>query len=256
VGAIPIGEEIVKAELVMVTNSPVFTGGSLNAHTGGEYAVHQMLTDWSVNPLPGTSYGNLGPVVGTNIAPAAVRFSGMGWAASSYIDVTSIVSNWRAGADNFGFNVKPETDNGWQPFFPGVVNNSQLSGAAPFLRVQTAIYNPTLFDTWAAANGIPGSNFDEDKDKDGIPALIEYALGMNPLVKNLLPTLAPDLSLTFAKGAAAAADPAVVYGIETSEDLIDWDPAVGVTNGAGQISVQLPNNGGKLFARLTVDYNP
>ena len=256
VGAIPIGEEIVKAELVMVTNSPVFTGGSLNAHTGGEYAVHQMLTNWSVDPLPGTSYGNLGPVVGTNIAPAAVRFSGMGWAASSYIDVTSIVSNWRAGADNFGFNVKPETDNGWQPFFPGVVNNSQLSGAAPFLRVQTAIYNPSLFDTWAAANGIPGSNFDEDKDKDGIPALIEYALGMNPLVKNLLPTLAPDLSLTFTKGAAAAADPAVVYGIETSDDLIDWAPAVGAVNGAGQISAQLPNNGGKLFGRLTVDYNP
>jgi hypothetical protein len=137
-----------------------------------------------------------------------------------------------------------------------VANNSQLAGAAPVLRIQTAIYSPSLFDTWASANGIPGSNFDEDKDKDGIPALIEYALGMNPLVKNVLPTLAPDLSLSFTKGVEAAADPAVVYGIETSENLIDWEPAAGVTNSAAQISAQLPNNGGKLFGRLTVDYNP
>lgn len=254
-GAIPIGEEVVKAELIMVTNSPLFLGSG-NAQTGGKYAIHQMLTDWSVNPLPGTSYGNLGPVVGMNIEPAAVRFEGMGQGATSYVDVTSIVNNWRAGADNFGLNVKPETTDGWQPFFPGVANNPQLSGAAPMLRVQTAIYNPSSFDNWASANGIPGSNFNEDEDKDGIPALIEYALGLDPLAKDTLPSLAPDLSLAFTKGAAAAADPAVIYGIETSEDLIDWDPAVGVTDGAGQISAQLPNNGGKLFGRLTVDYNP
>jgi len=254
-GAIPDGEEIVKAELVMVTNSPVFLGSN-NAHTGGNYAVHQMLTDWSVDPLPGTSYGNLGPVVGTNIEPAAARFNGMGWASSAYVDITSIVSNWRAGADNFGVNVKPETTDGWQPFFPGVVNNSQLAGAAPFLRVQTAIFNPSPFDTWASANGIPGSNLDEDQDEDGIPALIEYALGLDPLAKNLLPTLAPDLSLTFIKGIDAAADPALSYVIETSADLIDWDPAVGAVNGPGQISAQLPNNATKIFGRLRVDYNP
>lgn len=254
-GSIPIGEEIVKAELILVTNSPLFLG-STNAQTGGQYAIHQMLTDWSVNPLPGTSYGNLGPVVGTHIEPAAVRFEGMGQGATSYVDVTSIVGNWRAGADNFGLNLKPETTDGWQPFFPGVEYNPQLSGAAPMLRVQTAIYNPSAFDTWASANGIPGSNFNEDEDQDGIPALIEYALGLDPLAKDTLPSLAPDLSLTFIKGAAAAADPAVIYGIETSEDLIDWEPSAAVTNGAGQISAQLPNNGGKLFGRLTVDYNP
>jgi hypothetical protein len=254
-GAIPIGEEVVKAELIMVTSSPLFLG-STNAQTTGQYAIHQMLTDWSVDPLPGTSYGNLGPVVGTHIAPAAIRFEGMGQGATSYVDVTGIVGNWRAGADNFGVNVKPETTDGWQPFFPGVVNNSQLAGAAPFLRVQTAIFNPSPFDNWASANGIPGSNLDEDQDKDGIPALIEYALGMNPLVKNLLPTLAPDLSLTFTKGVDAAADPAVSYVIETSDDLIDWDPAAGAVNGPGQISAQLPNNATKIFGRLRVDYNP
>jgi hypothetical protein len=254
-GAIPIGEEVVKAELILVTNSPLFLG-STNAQTGGQYAIHQMLTDWSVDPLPGTSYGNLGPVVGTHIAPAAIRFEGMGQGATSYVDVTGIVGNWRAGAANYGFNVKPETTDGWQPFFPGVANNPQLSGAEPMLRVQTAIFSPSPFDTWAVANGIPGSNLEEDRDRDGIPALIEYALGLNPLVKNTLPTLAPDLSLSFTKGVDAAADPAVIYQIETSDDLIDWDPAAAAVNAPGQISVQLPNNGGKLFARLRVDYNP
>ena len=254
-GAIPIGEEIVKAELILVTNSPLFLG-SANAQTGGQYAIHQMLTDWSVQPTPGTSYGNLGPVVGTNIAPAAIRFEGMGQGATSYVDVTSIVGNWRAGADNFGLNVKPETTDGWQPFFPGVAYNSQLSGAEPLLRVQTAIYNPNSFDNWASANGIPGSNFEEDEDHDGIPALVEYALGLDPQASDTLPTLAPDLSLSFAKGAAAAADPAVIYAIQTSENLVNWDPAASVVNGPAAISTQLPSNGRKLFVRLKVDYNP
>lgn len=252
---IPTGEEVVKAELLIVTNSPVFLG-TTNAHTGGQYAVHQMITDWSVNPLPGTSYGNLGPIVGTHIEPAASRFQGMGWSSTSYVDVTTIVRNWRAGSANYGVNVKPETTDGWQPFMPGVANNSQLSGAIPMLRVQTAIITPSLFDSWAAANGIPGSNFNEDQDRDGIIALVEYALGLNPLAASTLPVLAPDFSLTFPKGAAAAADPAVVYGIETSDNLVDWAPAASVVNGPTAISAQLPNNGNKLFGRLTVLYTP
>jgi hypothetical protein len=255
VGSIPIGEEVVKAELLMVTNSPVFLG-SANAQTGGFYAVHQMTTDWTVEAPNPTSFGNLGPVVGTHIEPAAARFTGMGWSATSYVDVTSIVRNWRAGSANHGLNVKPETTDGWQPFLPGALNNVRVAGAVPKLRIQTAIITPSLFDAWAAAKGIPSSNFNEDQDRDGIVALLEYALGFDPLVKDILPGLGPDLGLSFPKGPDAAADPALVYTLETSSDLIQWTPLPGAVNGATRISGQLPANSGKVFGRLSVDYNP
>lgn len=253
---IPVGEDIVKAELLIVTNSPVFLG-STSAHTSGNYAVHQMITDWTVDPLgPPTSFGNLGPVVGTHIGPAAARFEGMGWSATSYVDITSIVRNWRAGASNYGVNVKPETDDGWQPFLPGVINNPQLAGAAPMLRIQTAIITPSLFDTWAAGKGIPGSNFNEDRDRDGIIALVEYALGLNPLAFSALPVPAADGTLTFTKGAAATADPAVSYQLQISGNLVDWQPLTPTTNDATKISGQLPANQGKQFGRLAVTYVP
>ena len=249
---IPIGEEIVKAELVLATHSP-FYGGSTNAQSPGPYAVHQMITDWQVES-PATSYGNLGPVVGTHIEPAAVRFGSMGQNTTNYIDVTSIVAKWRTGADNFGFNVKPETTDGWQPFLPGVIDHPLLSSGAPLLRIQTAIYNPGTFDNWASASGIAGSNLEEDHDHDGIPALVEYALGLNPRAFNVLPFSGATRTLSFQKGAEAAADPGVSYKLQVSSDLKIWTTLTPTVNSATEIQGQLPNSSSKVFGRLVVDY--
>jgi hypothetical protein len=250
-GTIPIGEEIVKAELILATNAPIY-GGTSNAHSPGLYAVHQMITDWTTS----TSYGNLGPVVGTHIQPAAVRFGSMGQNTNSYIDVTSIVDSWRAGADNFGFDVKPETADGWQPFLPGIIDHPLLSSAAPLLRIQTAIYSPGSFDNWASANGIPGANLDEDHDRDGIPAAVEYGLGLNPRVFNLLPPVGANRTLSFQKGAEAAADPGVTYKLQVSDNLVNWTTLTPTVNDATRITGQLPASSGtgKVFGRLAVDY--
>ncbi|MEK7953470.1 Ig-like domain-containing protein [Luteolibacter soli] len=250
---IPIGEEIVKAELILATHSP-FYGGSSNAQSPGPYAVHQMITDWQVETPPATRYGNLGPVVGTHIAPAAVRFGSMGQNTTNYIDVTSVVANWRTGDDNFGFDVKPETTDGWQPFLPGVIDHPLLSSGAPMLRIQTAIYSPGSFDNWASANGIPGSNVDEDQDHDGISAVVEYALGLNPRAFNVLPQLGVNGVISFHKGAEAAVDPGVTYKLQISTDLKNWSTLTPTVNDASDIKGQLPNSSTKVFGRLTVDY--
>ncbi|MBB5351435.1 hypothetical protein HNR46_001671 [Haloferula luteola] len=250
-GSIPIGEEVVKAELLIVTNSPIYLGSG-NAQTGGDYTVHQMLNDWNTESY----FGNLGPVVGTDISPEAARFNGMGWSSMSYVDITTVVRNWRAGAENYGVNVKPDTEDGWQPFFPGIKNNPQLAGAAPMLRVQTAIITPSLFDQWATLNGISGSNFNEDADGDGIVELMEYALGLNPRQYDLLPSLQADGTIRFGKGADAAADPAVQYGLETSTDLVEWETWTPTTDNESEISGQLPMGEARVFGRLTVSYVP
>ncbi|HEY1122981.1 MAG TPA: hypothetical protein VGE67_15320, partial [Haloferula sp.] len=136
---------------------------------------------------------------------------------------------------------------------PGVIDHPLLSSAAPLLRIQTAIYNPGSFDNWASVNGIAGSNLDEDHDRDGIPALVEYALGLNPRTFNTLP-FGTNHILSFQKGAEAAADPGVTYKLQISSDLKTWTTLAPITNSATEIRGQLPNTNGKVFGRLAVDY--
>lgn len=251
--SIPDGESVVKAELLVSTNSPKF-GGSGNAQTGGPYAVHQMLVDWDVM----TTFGLTGPVVPNDIDFAAGRVVGMGQGSTTFVDITSVIQNWRAGAPNYGVNLKPETTDGWQPFWLGVETLTPgLADFAPILRVTTAILEGNSFDDYMATNGAAGANFLDDRDKDGIVGLIEYGLGLNPIGYDLLPGLVAngnDLTLTFNKGALASSDPNVSYAIELSPDLQNWNDATPAVNDASQISASLPRGMGKMFARIRIDY--
>ncbi|MDP0491583.1 MAG: Ig-like domain-containing protein [Verrucomicrobiota bacterium JB023] len=252
--SIPDGESVVKAELMIGTNSARF-GGSTNAQSGGPYAVHQMMVDWDLD----TTFGLFGPVVPNEIGPAAGRVTGMGWASYTFIDITSVVQNWRAGDPNYGVNLKPETGDGWQPFWQGVGSISPgLVGYTPTLRVTTAILEDNSFDEYMAANGAPGANFLDDRDNDGIVALIEYGLGLDPDGFDMLPQLElngdGNYSLTFAKGSLAAVDPRVTYAIECSEDLEEWDVLEPTVNDTSEISAVIPGGENKMFARIRVDY--
>ncbi|MCB1131549.1 MAG: choice-of-anchor D domain-containing protein, partial [Verrucomicrobiae bacterium] len=121
------------------------------------------------------------------------------------------------------------------------------------------------FASWAAGFGIPNDPAYDGTDHDGIPALIEYALGLNP---NVAETLADSFDpatrvLSFAKGATAVANGDVSYVIETSTDLGVNDPWTPVPsydppdiNDSSTISYTLPAGSGRLFARLVVSQNP
>lgn len=74
------------------------------------------------------------------------------------------------------------------------------SGGSVDSSASTVIVQRT-YDQWAALKGIAPSADAGDSDGDGIPNLVEYALGTNPSVQTSGPTLAIDganrLSLTF-----------------------------------------------------------
>lgn len=124
---------IYKAELVIKTGF-----SSTNADTPGPFNVHQMLKDWNTS----TTYASLdsngdptlnGPVelqAGGTIGPVATAVTGINDTEVMYIDVTSIVENWRAGQPNYGFYIgtpspaEGGTSNGWQIFLTGAPDSS------------------------------------------------------------------------------------------------------------------------------------
>jgi hypothetical protein len=121
----------------------------------------------------------------------------------------------------------------------------------------------SAYDTWAAAITDAGSRAkDFDSDKDGTSNLIEFALGMDPTVASAsgLPqvgTAGGKTTLTYTKGTAAlTANPAVVYTVEGSSDLVTWNTTGLTSTTTGNTTVTtdstIVTGGLKRFLRLKV----
>jgi autotransporter-associated beta strand protein len=115
--------------------------------------------------------------------------------------------------------------------------------------------DPNTYFDWAAAHGLStGVNASptDDPDHDGIPNLIEYALGTNPFAFDPPPGSFDGNTLTFTKGADALANGDVIYAIEVSDDLgltDPWATVVAIEHG-DTLSYTLPTDRPRLFARL------
>jgi hypothetical protein len=251
-GAIPLDEEIVKAELLVTTATSFFGTG---IHSTGPISIHQILENWDTT----TSYGLHGPRIGTQIDESVAAMRGLGQGSTTWIDVTSIVRNWRAGAANHGLNLKPGTGDDWMFFWPGTIYGETV---APRLRITTAggsIPHETPFETWSKSFNAAGIALDSDNDHDGISALVEYALGLNPNANSALPDVvrsAGNVSLSFTKGSLAAGDSRVAYRILSSPDLDEWMPETPSLNNSSVISIDQAVGTGSKFYRLEVIYTP
>ncbi|YCM43742.1 hypothetical protein V2O64_20765 [Verrucomicrobiaceae bacterium 227] len=111
---------------------------------------------------------------------------------------------------------------------------------------------PESFEDWVDSFDITPDE-DGDSDGDGISALVEYAVGLDPTAYDQLPQIANG-SLTFPKGEFAATDSSLSYVIQTSATLTDdsWVDADSQTEDSAEISATLPTDQGQLFARLKV----
>lgn len=111
------------------------------------------------------------------------------------------------------------------------------------------------FYAWATANSVTGGP-NGDSDNDGIRNLVEYALALNPAAfDGQAGSYNPATGvISFTKRQDAIENGDVTYIIQTSNNLIDWTPAV--THAAGNtdasISTTLALDGAKKFARLAV----
>jgi hypothetical protein len=214
-----------------------------------------MLEDWTT----ASSYGLHGPRIGTQASGSMAAMRVMGQGSTTWIDVTAIVRSWRAGAPNHGFNLKPGTGDDWMLFWPGTPFGEV---ASPRLRITTAggsIPNEPPFDLWASANGAPGITINSDDDKDGITALVEYALGLSPTESDTLPGIirnGNNVSLAFTKGMEARVDPRISYRIMSSPDLVNWTEETTAADSLDSISYDQLTTGNPKFFRLEVTYTP
>ena len=115
---------------------------------------------------------------------------------------------------------------------------------------------PTGFEAWAAASGVPADPANDD-DHDGIPALMEYALGLDPTAPSVLPALeaaGANYRITWPKGYLAGIDSRLSYTVQVSADLINWQPAASgdVSQTTSRITYTLPVVPDCLFTRLAV----
>lgn len=120
---------------------------------------------------------------------------------------------------------------------------SPPAGTALYVDDASLVLVPDPFATWTASIPWAGANSDPtaDPDGDGLPNLLEYALGSDPLdsasaaapflqVSGLSPQ--PSfLQLTFTR----VADPALTYTVQASSDLLTWAD-VWATTGAANVS--------------------
>jgi len=117
------------------------------------------------------------------------------------------------------------------------------------------------FSSWAASHGVSGSG--NDPDKDGVPNLLEYALGTDPLMPSLSRT--PLLSLgdyqTTISYEVDTSVPDLDYILEASTDLALWAPVdtvpTGMVNGKQTRSLMESTAGQPhRFFRLGISLKP
>lgn len=120
------------------------------------------------------------------------------------------------------------------------------------------------FASWAAARAISASAMLADPDQDGVPNLLEYALGLDPANAA---RLANQAGLTWSGSIPAyrftrpTGTTALSYGVEYSTDLLDWHSAsapvpVERAYGYETLVAALPAGQSRVFARLRVDRLP
>ena len=112
------------------------------------------------------------------------------------------------------------------------------------------------FATWAAANGIIGQSAMGDFDHDGLSNIMEYALGLDPASASTTPGILSGGVLVFTKGPEAVSNGDVVWQIERSTTLTDWEVVTPDADNPVTISYSLPIGQSKRFARLRITRIP
>ncbi|CAN5242765.1 hypothetical protein BH23VER1_BH23VER1_12360 [soil metagenome] len=254
-------------ELVNVTGSPMDISGWTVSDAVG---VRHTFADGTVI-APSCAvvvFGGGGPPVGDFGGALVVRASGGQLALNNGGDTITIadsemglVSEVEYGND-FGdesYNLNPDLVGS------GFVAHSSIPGSVGFWSPGTHVDGMPFCDPGGGyatfAMMFPGLGAAEDDDDfDGIPNLIEYALGLDPTMPDTggLPVVGTDgmgrPQLTVAKGALAGADANTTFSVTVSTELAEWTTVdtVVLSDTPDELAVVYVGGEDRIFMRLEV----
>ena len=219
-------------------------------------------------------------MIGTGIGIPPAAPSGL---AAHAVSGTQLSLNWLDNAaDESGYKLERSLDGstGWEQIATRSANattytDSALAvGASYFYRIKSTNANGdsapsavavgttwSVVQDWLSSQGLPaGTELTVDSDRDGLPNLLEYALGGSPTdaasaIHPLTAISADHLTLSYTR---VRAD--IVYAVEASSNLVDWVPVTYAPVAIGQTQTVTDtvaiSAGGRRFIRLGVTLVP
>jgi len=115
-----------------------------------------------------------------------------------------------------------------------LLNTSGVSFDEP-IDISDCVECRTTYQDWEIAQDILGWGSDVDLDGDGFLNVAEYSFGLDPMdSSNMINQTSADSAATkpIFRYSERVDDSGIVVDVQTSEDLINWEPAVFETNGS------------------------
>lgn len=146
-------DQILRAKLVLQTAGAPDYGAA--ADSASPFTVHQILAPWG-----SVDFGTNGLTVAEgDIAEATDELVGLGEWTRATAEVTSAVSNWKAGQPNHGIHLKPGGGNGWQLFLSSATNTA---------------WQPTLHVWSFLSSGAPSASIKTDATQGEAPLTVRF----------------------------------------------------------------------------------
>lgn len=238
----------VTTEPAALATSVLYNGSATPPVNAGSYAVAAQIT---ASGYTGSANGTL------VVAPAAatVTLSGLRQVYDGTAKPVQVTTNPPGIAFTLTYDGSTAPPSAFGTYtVAATITDANYAGSA---RGSLAI--TPAFATWAAAQGLTGNAAlaSADPDGDGLPNLVEFALGGDPLAADtaqLQPQLTAQdgvIELTFTRAPESVGMADVI--VQLSSDLTTWTDFATLSDAqTGPVRLTLPGGGAAQFARLRV----
>ncbi len=226
----------------------VSSGATLE--TSGQLSFAPTLNGTS-NKITGAGTANLNGTLRFNLTGTAIA-NGNSW---TIVDAATVNSNLAGIASNPSLTWNESPSGVWK----AVDGSNTWTYSEPSGTLSLAVSTGVSYESWAITNGIGGAPFTDDNDNDGLDNGTEYGIGSIPTAftaQSPLVKVGPNYTLTYAKGAEAAADPQIDYLFEISTSLSAWTEVSPTTENASSVSYTLVGGPSTQFVRLKIKRLP
>jgi uncharacterized delta-60 repeat protein len=133
-------------------------------------------------------------------------------------------------------------------------NAAGMSGFSDVATATTRSYN--VFESWNIGHGFPAETpEDQDADHDGLPQLVEFALGRNPNVGDAVGAITTRISVGMLEMSFTKSRTDVGYAVEASEELGGpWSTEGVEMSGDPETTARVPATAETQYLRLRVSF--